>query len=78
MSAKKQTTFDGVSLATAKRIVDYEFGEALIKIEPNPKTQTYEVHITDIVEKKKVEEFKSYPSWQKNFIIKVYAFKYEM
>lgn len=72
----KQTTFNGVSLANAKRIVDYEFGNALIKIEPNKKNQTYEVHITDSIEKKVVEKFKAY--WQKNFIIRVYSLKYEL
>lgn len=71
-----RTTFDGVSLAEARRIVDYEFSNALIKIERDVKNQNYEVHIIDTIEKKTIEKFKAY--YKNNFRIKVYSLKYEL
>ena len=74
--AAPRTTFDGVSLAEAKRIVDYEFGEHLIKIERNNKTQNYEVWIENKIKKEIVEKFKRYH--KNNFKVKVYQLDYEM
>jgi hypothetical protein len=76
MSNSRASTFSGISLAEAKRVVEYEFGDAIIKIEKNDKTRSYEVHIEDKIEKKVVEKFKAH--FKKNFTIKVYTFKYEL
>lgn len=74
--AVSRTTFEGVSLAEAKRIADYEFGEYLIKIERNMKTQNYEVWIENKIKKEIVEKFKKYH--KNNFKVKVYSLEYEM
>ena len=76
MAENKATTFSGISLAEAKRMVDYEFTDCVIKIERNNAAHAYEVHILDNIEKKVIEKFKAY--WKKTFIIKVYALKYEL
>lgn len=76
MKSAKQTTFQGMNFSNAKRVVEYEFADSLIKIEKNNQTQTYEVHILDKIEKKVVDKFKAY--WQNNFKIKVYTLKYEL
>lgn len=74
--ATNRTTFNGVTLAEATRIVDYEFGESLIKIERNMKTQNYEVHIQNKIKKEIVEKFKKYH--KNNFKVMVYSLEYEM
>lgn len=74
--ALTRTTFEGVSLAEAKRIVEYEFADSLIKIERDVKNQNYEVHILDTIEKKIVDKFKAYH--KNNFKVKVYSLKYEL
>jgi len=76
MGNNRVSTFSGISLAEAKRIVEYEFAGCLIKIDKNDQTRTYEIHILDKVDKKAVEKFKTY--WKKNFTVKVYTFKYEL
>jgi hypothetical protein len=76
MSLNKVTTFSGISLAEAKRIVGYEFSDSVITIDRNNEAQTYEIHILDRVEKKSVEKFKSY--YKKIFTVKVYSLKYEL
>lgn len=76
MGITKRTTFSGISLAYAKKIVNYEFSDSLIKIERNSTNQTYELHITDKIDKKAIEKFVSY--WKNNFKIKVYSLKYEI
>ena len=75
MGTPKQS-FDGVTLAEAKRIVDYEFGEHLIRIDRNMKTQNYEVWIENKVKREIVDKFKKYH--KNNFIIKVYHLDYEL
>lgn len=76
MSVNKRTTFSGITLAEARRIVEYEFSESVIKLDRNNISSCYEVHITDKIDKKLIEKFKIY--WKKNFIVKVYQFKYEL
>lgn len=76
MATNKMEFTGSISLAYAKRIVQYEFAEHLIKIDRNNDSRTYEVHIIDGVDKKSIEKFKSY--WKNNFKVKVYSLKYEL
>lgn len=73
--AGKQS-FNGVTLAEATRIVDYEFGANVIKLERNEKTQYYELHINNNVRKETVEKFTKYHKLR--FKVKVYTLDYEM
>lgn len=76
MGITKRTTFSGISLAYAKKIVNYEFSDAVIKIERNEANHTYELHLIDKIDKKAIEKFISY--WKNNFRVKVYSIKYEL
>ena len=76
--ATTRTTFNGVTLAEATRLVDYEFGEHLIKIERNMKTQNYEVHINNKVKREIVDKFMKYHKDKHNFKVMVYSLEYEM
>lgn len=76
MSVTNRTTFQGVSLSNAKKMAEYEFGDAIIKIDVDTKNQTYEIHIIDSIKKETVVKFTDY--WKGNFKVKVYSLKYEL
>ena len=76
MAVTSRTTFDGMSLAEAKRVTDYDFAGQIINLKKNEKTQTYELCLKSTVSKNLVERFKKYH--KNRFKIEVYKLEYEM
>lgn len=72
----ERTSFHGVTLAEATRMSDYEFGDAIIKLERDNKNQTYHLHLMNKIDKRIIEKFKAYH--KKTFLIKVYNLEYEL
>lgn len=71
-----RTTFDGMSLAEAKRVSDYDFSGEIIVLRKNEKTQTYELLLKNTVSRNLVERFKKYH--KNRFKIEVYKLEYEL
>ena len=70
------TTFDGINFANAKRIVDYEFGDSIIKLEKDNVGLCYEVHVLNKKDKSSIERFVKYH--KRTFKVIVYERKYEL